>query len=113
MVILPQMKAWFWMVFSPSTQGGKTIGGLLARRLAKTSHLSVLWIAEEYRGAGIGSQLLDIFEEEAKTQVVEKVFIDSYEFQAPEFYKKHGYKVITEIPDFLGGYGKLYLSKEL
>ena len=48
-------------------------------------------IGEEYRKSGIGTQIIQTIETFAKENKAIGVKVDSWNFQAPEFYKKLGY----------------------
>ena len=68
---------------------------------------------EKYRGLGIGSKLLVAAEEEARRRGCHSVHVDTMSWQAPEFYKKHGYKIISELNDIPDGNKKFHLIKDL
>lgn len=56
-------------------------------------HISDLIVLEEYRGRRIGSQLVEAVEEYYKNKEFKNINLTTYAFQAPEFYKKCGFKV--------------------
>ena len=56
-------------------------------------HISDLIILEEYRNRHIGSRLIEAVENYFKNKEFKNINLSTYEFQAPEFYKKCGYKV--------------------
>ncbi|MNK89065.1 hypothetical protein D3C87_1090590 [compost metagenome] len=39
--------------------------------------------------------------------------LDTFDFQAEEFYLKNGYKIIGEIKDYPKNYRRIYLTKKL
>jgi hypothetical protein len=41
------------------------------------------------------------------------IFLDSFSFQAPEFYKKNGFEVFGKIEDHPKGYDQYFLIKRL
>ena len=55
---------------------------------------------EELRGQGIGSKLLQQAETEAKNRNCRFAFVNTYQFQAPDFYKRHGYKEVFTLQDY-------------
>jgi predicted N-acetyltransferase YhbS len=65
------------------------------------------------RGMGCGSQLLALAEEKACEQGAKNAYLDTFSFQAPAFYEKHGYEVFGELPDFPPGHQRFFLKKEL
>ena len=68
---------------------------------------------EDHRNKGIGSKLLFEAEKEAVLRGCHHVHLDTMSWQAPEFYKKHGYEVIGTLPDIPLGNEKFLLIKAL
>ena len=65
------------------------------------------------RGQGYGTRLLHAEEQEARTRGCHQVIIDSYSFQAPGFYQKHGYEVFAVLEDHPRHHRNYYLRKRL
>jgi len=61
-------------------------------------YIDLLWVDESVRKQGLGSQLLKQLEDVAVKQGIHRAYIDTGNFQAPEFYKKHGYEIFAELP---------------
>ena len=76
-------------------------------------HIDIFWVDEKYRKQGLGSKLLEAAESEAKKRGCHSVHVDTMSWQAPEFYKKHGYKIIGELNDIPVGNKKYHLIKNL
>ena len=94
-------------------ENGKTIGGILGGTYWGWMYVDILWVDEKHRQKGIGSQLLCAAEEEAIRRGCHHVHLDTMSWQAPEFYKKHGYEVIGVLPDIPSGNQKYLLMKTL
>ena len=92
---------------------GEIIGGILGGTYWGWMYVDILWVKEEYRGRGIGSRLLVTAEKEAIQRGCHHVHLDTMSWQAPEFYKKHGYEVIGILPDIPSGNQKYLLMKSL
>ena len=92
---------------------GNLIGGILGGTYWGWMYVDILWVREDHRGKGIGSKLLTEAEKEAKTRGCHHVHLDTMSWQAPEFYKKHGYTVVGILPDNPTGNQKYLLMKEL
>ena len=41
------------------------------------------------------------------------VYLNTFSFEAPEFYKKLGYTVFAELEDFPPGHKRMFLRKQL
>ena len=89
------------------------IAGILGGTYWGWMHIDILWVDEKYRKHGLGSKLLEAAESEAKKRNCHSVHVDTMSWQAPEFYKKHGYKVIGELNDIPAGNKKYHLIKAL
>ncbi len=62
---------------------------------------------------GVGSQLLRAAEEEARSRGCKKIVLSTHSFQAPEFYRRHGYLVAGEFSDYPRGHRSIFLEKTL
>jgi len=76
-------------------------------------YLDLMWIKEEFRGQGYGRQLLKLAEDEARALGAKRAYLDTFSFQAPDFYKKFGYEIFGELKDFPEGHQRHYFTKEL
>ena len=89
------------------------IGGLLGGTYWGWMYVDILWVHESHRHKGIGLKLLCEAEKEAISRGCHHVHLDTMSWQAPEFYKKHGYEVIGTLPDIPSGNQKYLLMKAL
>lgn len=89
------------------------VGGILGEIYWDWLHVDLLWVKEELRGRGYGHQLLLRAEKEARQRGVKSVFLDTFSFQAPDFYKKHGYQIFGELGDFPRGHTRYFFTKQL
>lgn len=80
---------------------GEILAGLIGNTHGNWMTVKYLWVSEKLRGQNIGSQILKKAEATAKERGCKYAFLDTFSFQAPEFYKKYGYKeqfVLQEYP---------------
>ncbi len=73
--------------------GDKFIGIITGNSYYKEVHISDLIILEQYRNQHIGSELIKTVENYYKDKEFENINLTTYGFQAPEFYKKCGFKI--------------------
>jgi GNAT superfamily N-acetyltransferase len=94
---------------------GNIIGGILSiiNYYSKSSYIDILWIKEEYRKDGYGSILMDEVEREAKEKGVHLVNLDTFDFQAKDFYIKRGYEVYAVLDDCPVNHKRYYMRKLL
>ena len=69
------------------------IGVITGHSYYKEVHIRDLIILEEYRNKHIGSKLIETVEDYFRDKGFENINLTTYDFQAPEFYKKCGYEV--------------------
>lgn len=81
-------------------ENGKKLAGLIGNTHGNWLTVKFLWVSEELRGQNIGSNILRQAEETAKERGCHSVFLDTFSFQAPEFYKKHGYQEVFALEDY-------------
>ena len=69
-------------------------------------------MAERHRDQGIASRLLRQFEERAQTRGCDTYYLTTLSFQAPGFYRKHGYASLAQISGYPNGIAKYLMWKE-
>ncbi len=88
-------------------------GGLYGFSWGGWLEIKYLWIREDLRRKGYGKKLLETAENEGKARGCKWILLDTFSFQAPEFYKKFGYQVFGVLDDFPSGHKRYYLKKAL
>ena len=79
----------------------------------KILYISVFFVEENYRHQGLGAILLNKFEEKAKQLGATLSHLDTFDWQAKEFYLKHGYEVFGVLNDCPKGHKRYYMKKVL
>lgn len=93
---------------------GKTIAGCIARMYCwNVLYIDILWVDENYRNKNLGSKLLDSVEEIAQQKGCYLVHLDTFDFQAKDFYLKHGYEVFGKLENCPKNHCRYYLQKKL
>ena len=92
---------------------GELLAGLVAETFGNWLEIEYLFVKEDLRGQGIGSQLLQQAESEAKKRNCRFAFVNTYQFQAPVFYQKHGYKEVFTMKNYPYTGQRHYYQKEL
>jgi ribosomal protein S18 acetylase RimI-like enzyme len=91
---------------------GETIGGAVGRTWGRCCELQQLWVAAEHREAGIASALLRRFEARAAERGCDTFYLTTLSFQAPGFYRRHGYATLAEIRGYPEEIAKFLMYKE-
>ena len=93
---------------------GKIIAGCVARMYCwNVVYIDTLWVDEIYRNIGFGSRLLAEVEKIAKNKGCYLIHLDTFDFQAKDFYEKQVYEVFGVLEDFPRVYCRYYLKKVL
>jgi GNAT superfamily N-acetyltransferase len=89
------------------------VGGVIAEVYWEWLHIDLLWVKDELRGRGYGHRLLTRVEQEARQRGARHAYLDTFSFQAPDFYERHGYRVFGELANFPHGHQRYFLTKRL
>ncbi|WP_026771641.1 GNAT family N-acetyltransferase [Sediminibacillus halophilus] len=99
--------------FLVSSDNGDIIGGITGTMYWQHLHIDFLWVDEYHRAKGYGAQLLKQAEKLAVEKRCRLIFLDTFSFQAPEFYQKQGYRVFGVLEDHPQGFNQYFLQKRL
>ncbi|MBK1812262.1 GNAT family N-acetyltransferase [Clostridium sp. YIM B02505] len=94
-------------------EAGKKVAGLIGDTHGNWLSVKYLWVSEELRGQNIGSEILKQAEKTARERGCKYVFLDTFSFQAPEFYKKYGYKEVFAVENYPVTGKRYYFTKNL
>ena len=93
---------------------GELAGGLVGHTWTSWLHVALLWVDERHRGTGLGARLLAEAERIAREERdCRAARLETWDFQAPEFYKRQGYDVVCVIEDYPPGITEYTLTKRL
>ena len=92
---------------------GKLLGGFRGEIFFHWLFVNILYVEEGERGKGIGTRLLAEGEAHAKKLGATRARLDTFDWQAPAFYIKHGYREVLKMPDYFRGHAVSFMVKEL
>lgn len=90
----------------------KIVAGLYAGAYGSVFYIHHLWVDEAQRGRRLGHFLLDSAESHARQLECASVSVDTFSFQAPNFYLKHDFQIIGVL-DCGNEITRFYLNKSL
>jgi GNAT superfamily N-acetyltransferase len=93
--------------------GGEVVGGLVGSTYWDWFYIDLFWLREDVRGQGHGHRLIEMAEDEARKRGAHSVYLDTFSFQAPDFYRDHGYEVFGELTEFPRGHRRYFFKKAL
>lgn len=93
---------------------GDVIGGVYADLYHwNILYICILFVSEAHRNKKIGSILLNHAEETAKSMGCTLCHVETYDFQAKDFYLKQGYEIFGTLENCPKGHKRYYLRKNL
>ena len=101
------------LCFALQTPDEEIVGGVLGEVYWGWLYVDLLWVKDELRGKGYGQRLMELLEEEARKLGAKNAYLDTFSFQAPDFYKRQGYQVFGELQNFPPGHQRYFLTKQL
>lgn len=91
---------------------GAILGGVSGRTIYRNWLIEVLWVDKASRSRGLGRQLMQLAEEEARSRGCLVAQVDTLSFQAPLFYQKLGFDIVGSVPGFEGSPQRYFLLKQ-
>ncbi|SCY61366.1 GNAT family N-acetyltransferase [Alkaliphilus peptidifermentans] len=101
------------IVIIVNDENANKIGGISATTHGNWLEISFLWVDEKLRGQKIGLKLLQDVEEEAIKRGCKYSFLDTFSFQARDFYIKSGYKEVLTLDEYPLTSKRHYFVKQL
>jgi GNAT superfamily N-acetyltransferase len=95
-------------------EDGELVAGVSGWTWGRAAGIGMSWVREDRRGTGVGARLVAAFEGEAVARGCTHVFVTSFTFQAPGFYRRLGYEEIfrwKSVPT--PGRDEVHMRKEL
>lgn len=99
------------VVRNPGT--GEILGGAKGRTSLGLLFVELFWLPEALRGSGLGSRILRMMEEEGRRRGCRSAVLFTISFQAPDFYRRHGWRVFGDIPCDPPGTSRVFMTKDL
>jgi GNAT superfamily N-acetyltransferase len=91
---------------------GTIRAGLIGNCYAGWLFVNLLWVDADLRRGGIGRGLIAEAERRAAALGCHSAWLDTFSFQAPEFYKKLGYREFARL-DYPPDHHRIFLKKQL
>jgi len=92
----------------------RIVAGIVSNIYWKVLHVEQLFVDESFRKHRLGSFLLSKVEREAEFKGAKLVHLDTFDFQAKDFYLKLGYKIFGTLDNCpWPGHQRFYLKKVL
>jgi GNAT superfamily N-acetyltransferase len=92
---------------------GVLVGGAVGTINWNWLHVSLLWVAESRRHAGLGSRLMAEIERAGIERGCTRAHLDTFSYQARPFYERQGYRLFGALEDYPPGHQRFFLEKVL
>jgi ribosomal protein S18 acetylase RimI-like enzyme len=92
---------------------GRMLGAAAGYTWAGISEIKQMWVDPAFRGRGYGRALLEAMVAEARRRGVSRIWVASYDFQAPGLYERAGFKRVAELDGWPEGHVNVILCKSL
>jgi GNAT superfamily N-acetyltransferase len=92
---------------------GKLLGGFRGEVHFHWLIVWILYVEEEARGKGVGTRLLMEGEAHGLKCGAKRSRLDTFDWQAPSFYARHGYREVLNMPDYFRGHSVSFMVKDL
>lgn len=109
-----QEENFYWITKKIEGEDGKVIAGCIGyANCWREAFLDNIWVEEKYRNQGLGKALMEAFEKEVKEKGCTLIHLDTFDWQAKDFYEKLGYKIFGTCEDCPKDHKRFYMAKYL
>jgi GNAT superfamily N-acetyltransferase len=102
-----------WLSIFVRDDKGEIVAGLHGWTWGGCGRVQDLWVRHDLRRHGHGTRMLEAAEREAVARGCDRLFLDTFSFQAPLFYQKLGYEIIGSLDGFMPPHQLYHLRKKL
>ena len=89
------------------------IGGITGYLWGMVLEIDYLWIGDSWRGQGMGKRLVLQLEEAARARNGRTSILNTFSFQAPDFYQSLGYELMAVVEGYGDQHRRYFLRKSL
>lgn len=101
------------MGFAIRDETGRMVAITAGYTWAGVSEIKQMWVDQAYRGRGYGRALLQAMIDEARRRGVARIWVASYDFQAPGMYEKAGFQRMAVFEGWPTGHVNVVLCMTL
>jgi len=102
-----------WLAIFVRDEADRIAAGICGNTWGGCLEVRQFWVEEARRNQGLGTRLLEAAEQEARRRGCRQIVLMTFSFQAPEFYARHGFEVVSVVDDHPRGHKNMLLRKRL
>jgi GNAT superfamily N-acetyltransferase len=107
-----QSEDWIALSYALKDETGQVMAGINAMLYCwNILYIDILYVEDAHRGKGYGKLLLDRAESEARQLGGYMSHLDTFDWQAKEFYEHLGYEVFGILENCPRGHNRYYMKK--
>jgi len=91
----------------------RVVAGILTKVYLKCMFVDLLYLDPQYRKMNLGTKLLQQAETHARALGCKFIHLDTFSFQAIDFYQRQGYEIFGVIDDYPDEIKRYFLKKYL
>ena len=109
-----QSEDWISLSYVLKNETGQVVAGVNATLYCwNIMYVDILYVEDAHRGKGYGRLLLEKAEGKAKNLGGYLSHLDTFDWQAKDFYQRLGYSVFGVLEDCPPGHSRYYMQKRL
>ncbi|GAA0077005.1 GNAT family N-acetyltransferase [Clostridium sp. CTA-5] len=109
-----QEQGFMWINRVIKDNDGKIIAGINSKMYCwNCLYIDSLWVDDNFRNEKIGTKLLNEIEKIAIERGGKLIHLDTFDFQAKDFYIKQGYEIFGVLNDCPDNHKRYYMKKDI
>jgi len=102
-----------WLAIFLRDDNQRIVAGICGNTWGGCAEIRQFWVDESLRGQGLGTKLFEAAEQEALRRGCRQMVLQTFSFQAPDFYNKHGFEIVAEVANHPYGHTNFLMRKQL